>query len=244
MFKNLNLSLREFVLIIICLSLVFISIKSCTDKEKLNSSYQTVLSLKNQQVQQYIDENGRLHSKILVNQSSSAVIDAVYKKQIDSISNILKIKSSSITDFNSDNIESHDNGISTYTSNIKYIHDTINGKVIIDTSIITLNENDGYLKFNANVYKNGKYKWNYDYKDTLTQVIHTQKYGFLNLKTKTLVDISMSNPNSKVTGISEFKINDNDKLGKFSVGPYIGITYDNKIKPSFGIGIQYSLFKF
>lgn len=241
----MKLTIREFGLLIIIICLLLFVIKSCNDKKQISKSFDTTLSLKDQEVKQYKDDNGKLHSTIQENTGDFNTMKIVYKKQLDSISKALKIKDDKIKEVTQELFVAENTGFGQLDTDTIYSHDTIN-KLKIDTlEFRGLKVDDKYLDFTADIYKNGKFEWKYKYNDTLTTVKHTENYGFLNLRTRTLVDVSMANKNSTVTGIKQFKIEDKSKIDKISIGPYIGIMYDgSSFKPNVGFGIQYSILKF
>ena len=115
-------------------------------------------------------------------------------------------------------------------------------KINIDTP----NFNDGYLSLNTN-NKDGVIVGTYTYKDTCWTTSYTTNKTFLGFKynNKTNVDIHFGNPNTQISGLTSFTIEDYIKPKHWSVGPYIGVQYyDYKIRPSIGISVQYILFKF
>ena len=241
----MKLTIREFALIIIILCLLVFGIKSCIEKKQISKSFDTVLTLKDQQIKNYKDDSGRLHSTIQENAGDYNTMKIIYKNQLDSISKVLNIKESKIKEITQELFVAENSGFGQLYPDTIYKYDTINKSKIDTLEYHDLKVIDKYLDFTADIYKNGKFKWNYTYTDTINTVKHTENYGFLNLRTRTIVDVSMSNKNSKVTGIKEFKIEDKSKLDKISIGPYIGIMYNgSSFKPNIGFGIQYSIFKF
>ena len=241
-----SITLKDIIYGIMIFALVGLLISNCNSKKEIEDSYQTAIQLKDQSIKSYKDDSGRFHATEISQISSYNVLKSLYSKELDSTAKTLKIKDNRINEFIQAGFVTHNSGSGKFihdTSKIA-IHDTINGVVKIEDDSLTIDD-DGHLNFKLLTFTDGDYDWSYSYKDTLNYVSHKEKYGFLNLKSRMLVDFSMSNKNSKVVGIKQFKVSDIEPNKHFSVGPYIGIQYDGKLfTPSAGISVQYSLFKF
>lgn len=235
---------------ILIFTLIFISIfylKSCFDILDEKNNLGKAIEKYEQKPKVIKDDSGRLHSIVVENQIDRTQLEAFYKHQIDSISKLLKIKEKKLNSVLSANFTTNNSGFGQLNPDDSDLfvekHDTII-KVDSFPTISNLKVNDGHLEFNAKIFKDKSFKWNYTYKDSLNVVNYSKKTGLFGLgKTENYIDVSMSNKNSEIIGIRQFKIKEKEK--KFSVGPYAGMSFNGtKIFPAIGVGVQFSLFKF
>jgi hypothetical protein len=238
-----NIIKPNVLIIFLIIVFLFMCVKSCNEKKEISDSYNKAILLKEQQIKSYKDDSGRTHVTVIEQENSLAVLHALYANTIDSTAKLLKIKDDRIKELVKISFQSDNAGIGYLSKDTILIHDTLNGQphISFDTSKFKLNVADNYLTFRAIIDKNNHYSWNYDYKDTLNYVSYIKKYGFLNLKSETIIDISMGNKNSKVTGVTQIKVLDFYKPKHFSVGPYVGYGLNGY---QIGVGIQYKLFDF
>lgn len=121
--------------------------------------------------------------------------------------------------------------VSSSTTAPIYIHDTI--------------FTDGHLSVNTHHTDTGLVG-TYTYEDTCWLAIYSKPKKFLGIKykTNTFGDVHFGNPNTTITGLDHISIDKLTKPQHFSVGPMIGITYVDKVRPFIGFGATFSLFKF
>jgi len=242
---------KTYIVVVASIIIVLLLLKSCNDnkysKEKYKDLQNTVL-LKDQQIKRYVDDSGKTHTVILATEASRQSAEIVYKKELADISNQLHIKEKKITDYvkiiaaatgsGSGKIETKDSIVYVYGKDSTILkRDTI--------SLKKLNVNDKYLTFNSTINKDLTYKYNYIYTDSLYLVKHIKSSGFLGLNKTKVFDVHYSNPNSYVTGITQFTIKDLEKTKKFAFGLSLNYGWNGtSFQPQVGVGIQYTLFKF
>lgn len=80
--------------------------------------------------------------------------------------------------------------------------------------------------------------------DSISVVSYWKREGLFKDKTLQIEAIS-HNPYTKVTGLDNISVQ-GGRVGRFSVGPYIGIGISQSLTPSLqvGVGVQYSLLRF
>lgn len=184
----------------------------------------------------YVDENGKLHSKVEQLEVDRDAYIRANEPKLDSIADELNIRKKQIKSL---------------TNLITEIKGSISTKVdteYVDTGrtkpILTVRYKDAWMTLNGQMY-GGFFNATYSIKDSLQYVTYQKNGGFLGLgKKKTFLDVKSANPNMKITNMSSVELT-KVKDKRWSIGPYIGYGYNGvKFTPSIGIGLQYGLIRF
>lgn len=181
-------------------------------------------------VHHYTDAAGAVHAQKQVASGNMDLLLSIYKKRIDSQTNLLKIKDKqllSITQASTVTTGSIDHGIT-----VDYAGDPCPDK--IDWS-------DQWATIEAK-YKDTAWWVGYSLRDTITAVTFWKKAGLF--KKALYVDVKSQNPNVHFEGIQAIRVA-MPRAKKFGLGVNISYTFLNgQWRPVVGAGIQYNLIRF
>lgn len=244
-FLQTNSNTVKNILLIVLLIFVLLSLKKCNDNKNIINDFKKVTELQKQQIKYWQDDSGRVHSQIEAISADKVVIQTLYKKELDSLGKELKVKSDQIKEYVSIISQSHGEG----EGHLEQVTDTVykynsTTKIKIVRSVLPVN--DGYLNFVANINKDSSFKYHYTYTDSLSIKKYTVKYGLFNLKERTYLDVTSKNKNAKITGLTQFSVDDNIKTKRFSVvlGPGLSWTGGTTVKPTVNLTVGVKLFSF
>lgn len=210
-----DLKLEDILKYVVVITITILITKYLSPKTVLPGTvhYDTVTT--------YRDISNKIHSVISHNEQ----INEGQKHLIDSLSTVLKVKSSNIK---------------TVTSVITKIDTVFTERTIVSDSTFTIGRKDKWVSILAKVNKDsGTISFNIN--DTLTMTSIEKNSLF---KSTSYIDIYHSNPYIRDTKGYSFSVT--KKSAKVSIGPYIGYGYDirsNTLSPSIGISIQLPLIK-
>lgn len=246
--KSGNSNLTKYLIYAVLIVIIILLLKQCQKERNERKDMEKVGRLKDQSIKYWKDENGKEHATVEEIKASKKVIEYYFQEKMDSISKILKIKEKQIQDFNEIKFIASGSGKGKVITrdSIVYVRDPNDYGVYVPKDTITsqIHPNDGYLAFNAYMKKNGTYDYDYTYKDELTRVTHYEKFGFLNLKKRSIIDFSFKNPKSHISGITQFRV-EPDKIKRFGIGPFIGYGWTGKkFGITGGIALQYNFIRF
>lgn len=238
-FKNILL----FVLIV----LVIYFMATCSKHQGEIKELKRVEELQKQEVEHYKDQADRDHATVQVISSSAAVIEKAFSRKLDSVAEVYDIKKKNIQEYIEVAFKAHGSGTGAITKPTEptVVHDTIDGVVRIDTVDSKLDLDDGFLTLHADIYKTGKYGYDYFYSDSLMAVKRVEKYGFLKLRKRTIFDLAFTNKNAYIIGLQQFEKESPLEHKRFGIGPFVGYGWlGNKFGISVGIGLTYNLIRF
>jgi hypothetical protein len=243
-----NSSFMKTLLIIGLIIALLLTMQKCHKSQCERESLEKVGKLKDQKIKYWKDANDREHATVEEIKASRDVIKYYFQAQLDSVSKILGIKEKQIQEFDKIAFVASGGGTGKIVTkdSIVYVRDPNDYNTIVATDTITsqIHPRDGYLSFDAYMKTNGKYDYDYTYTDELVRVTHYEKYGFLKMKKRTIIDFSLKNPNSHVTGVTQFKI-DQQKPKKWGLGPFVGYGWTGKgFGITAGISLQYNIIRF
>lgn len=189
---------------------------------------------------QYTDAAGTVHTEVKVARVEKGdEIPAFYKRQMDSMASVLRTKDKYIEDLVQANLENSGTFIPIYI-------DT-SGKQSIDpadsTGKIYSNQqvyfNDQFLTLKGSLHRDSV--WQYSIREILKITTHYKKKGWFSRELT--VDVSSTNPNTRIVGLSGISIR--PKPQKWGIGFFAGTAFDGKKwSPSVGIGIQRNFIRF
>jgi len=245
----------EKILVFVLALLFSLSLYLWIRVEYKNKQYQTIeaqAAALTGQVSTYKDENGTLHGQVQSLTGDKEVYTILYKNQIDSMANLLKIKGKDINNFV--NVGVLDSGKITNgkVDTFKYVYSAPSGLPDIinnypkngaDSALgLSVSYSDKWLNFKGKIMNNG-FSGTYSINDSMTVIGYSKSTGFLGLgPTQNFVDISSTNPNVQYKNMKSVILTSTAPK-RFSIGPYVG--YDiahNQV--SFGVSFQYSLIRF
>ncbi len=104
--------------------------------------------------------------------------------------------------------------------------------------------NDGHLSLNV-VKTPNSITGTYTYEDTAWFDTYTKDKRILGIKygTNTFGNVHFGNPNTHITGLNSITIDKYTRPKHWSIGPTLGVTYTDKVRPYIGFGITYSIIK-
>jgi len=223
------------VVIIAVVLTIIIMYRSCTADKQPTYSSSYVNDLK-QQIKIYKDDSGSTHARLDLIIYNTTTDKIVYAHTVDSLSKLLKIKPTEITQY----IQAVTKDSSKGSFKLDTIHKTnstvydkghIMPPTFIDSSI-NLKVNDGYLNFNGNLLTD---QYTYTYIDSLNIIQFTEPTGFLGLKQKTYLDIYSNNKNTTIKNAKGFMVQDK-YYNLLSLGIGAGVTYYNSKWQVFPVG--------
>ncbi|MEX6691264.1 hypothetical protein QTN47_27390 [Danxiaibacter flavus] len=222
---------ERLIIVALLIIIAVFALQTCFRKEKQVTDLKQVVSAKQDTLKHYKDEAGHEHGQKVLAEADMSLLKVEYQKQIDSVTELLKIKESQLAFYT---------GFSTESSgSIKPRVDTV--FMPDSTREFNIDFSDRWMSLNGRIGKSSNI--NYRITDSLTVTVYSKKKNFLSSLT-TYIDVFSMNPNVKVTGLTGFKI-PVKKPGRFGIGPYFGYGYsDGKWSPSAGVAIQYSLIRF
>lgn len=229
------------VIIVILLSLLW---DSCRKRRKDLSDIDKLKKEQAQEIKEWKDKNGVLHSQIVAISASKAAVEAVYGKTLDSLSDAHDIDKDRIKEFERLSFVAKGQGQGKIITKDSIVYRDVAGATVHDTLKANIPISDSFLNMNINVYSSTSFDYKYTYTDSLRRLEYTEKYGFLGLRKRTITDFSFSNKNAKISNIQRFEVDDNPYKKKFAVGPYLGWQLLPKPALSIGLSIQYKLFQF
>ena len=196
-----------------------------------------------EQPRNYTDDSGTVHTEIKVAQGESASNNnPYYQHKIDSMAAVLKTKNKYITDLEQLKTESSGTFIPVYidTAGNQF---KINPRGKDSLPFIPINTRvqfkDKFLNLNGRL--NDDSSWKYVISEELNIVTHEKKVGWF--KRETTVDISSTNTNTRIVGLSAITIKPKPK--KWGIGISVGYVYTGKqYQPAVGIGIQRNIIRF
>lgn len=245
--KNVWVDHKTLIIIIFLVVLNLILFQAFFKAHNTNKDLDNLINNQDSTIKTYKDQNGQLHTQIQIAAGNKDAIDIYYKKQIDSLSSIIKIKNNQILDYT--RIIKTTSGSFATKIDTLLVHDTtiIAGKqnIIIDTNLI-MPYKDNWLDFRG-IYspKHQSFDVNYTITDSLSFITFEKKIGFLNLgRTEYYLDVFSSNPNETITNLKSFKVIETPAK-RFSIGPWVGVTYwGGNFTPVIGIGVGYGIIRF
>lgn len=168
----------------------------------------------------YSDSSGYLHSVI----SSLEMERNSYKSTLDSLAQVLKVKSKDIS------------SVSNITTETNL---DVSGEPIIqkDSSVYTFSKKDNYLSLSGEVSPS-RYNIHLSLVDTITTISYRKNHLFK--ADETFLDISNSNPYVKVNKGRSVIIKERKPFA--TIGPYLGYEIFPKQHLSFGISVQKPIF--
>lgn len=205
--------------------------------KQANKSYTSTISHINDTATKYRDQYDIEHAEKIMIQGDYQSLKDLYKDDIDDLTKRLKIKPKVIDQF----IKVGTEVAQTLEPKIIYV-DTTKSKEYPTYNFEYL---DKYLTLNGSINKDSS-KIFYTSTDSLGLTVYTRKSGFLKTKKDTYIDVFSYNPNVKIKSITSVKLDTKYKSSRIGIGPYVGLNYNisnNKISPSLGIGIHYSLIR-
>jgi hypothetical protein len=193
---------------------------------------ESIIAEKESVIQYHINENGRIVAEKVAAQASVKELAEAYPALKEELKREFDVQIKNMKAYIRNEFEARGSGVSHITNNY---YDTATQQ-----TVHKLDFDDGYLKFIAKIDSTSKAQSEYQYRDTITTVIHSQKKWFLGNETL-MASSKLSNPASKVTQSTNLLVKHRDKRWNVSVGAY----YDPLIQ-SYGVGILagYSLIKF
>lgn len=166
------------------------------------------------------------HAKNIAVQADEESISTLYVHKMDSLSERLRIARKNIEAFQ--NVTAQATG--GYTA--KVIHDTLQ---------LTFHHTDSF--FTEKVVIRGdsaRVDWSISMPINLTQ--YWRRSWFLGRKTH-YIDGYSDMPNVHITNLKSVRINAKEPR-RWGIGPQVGITYDNGLRPTFGLSLSYQLIRF
>lgn len=195
------------------------------EKEFIQSVEQTESVIKTP-VHHYRDNGGTDHAEKPVAEASLKVIEASYKKTIDSLTGLLKIKPKQVNEIVQAGtlVESYFRPDINYIPNSIPFHDTINicGDTIFPSSI-EINYQDAWLTLRGVLNEDSS--WHYSLRDSLSFITYKKKTGFL--KRELFLDAFSMNPGSTITGLTAIKITE-ARPKKWAVALFGGYGWNGK----------------
>lgn len=189
---------------------------------------------------QYTDAAGTVHTEVKVaGVEKGSEIPLFYKRQIDSMAAVLKTKEKYIEELVQANLENSGTFIPIYidTSGKQSLSPSDSTGTIAPNLGVYFN--DQYLTLKGNLHKDSL--WKYSIREILNITTHYKKKGWFTRELT--VDVSSTNPNTRIVGLSGISIR--PKPTKWGIGFFAGTAFDGKKwSPSIGIGIQRSFIRF
>lgn len=235
------------ILLIVLFALVIFFIATCNQHLGEIKEMNRIEALQKQEIEHYKDQAGKDHATIQTMSSTAAVIEKVFSRKLDSVANAYDIKIKDVKEYIGVAFKVHGSGSAVVTKPTEptIIHDTLDGVVKLDTLDSKLDVDDGFLTLHADIYKSNKSKYDYFYTDSLTAVKHVKKYGFLNLRKRTLFDFAFTNKNAFITGLEQFEKESPAERKRFGIGPFVGYGWlGNRFGITAGISVSYNLIRF
>lgn len=248
--KSFYLKNKNTIIILTLISLVIltlISIRSCKNNNLTKNQLKIANDSLNMKIKDYVDENNKYHAQIRQLELSNAELKSVnsnleiyYKSKIDSISKILKIKSSQIVEYLSIINSAKGSGTT------PIIKQEIPTKEEIKRTY-KFGVKDSYLTFDGILNSQiDSLTYEYTYSDKLLLTNFYKRKGILGWRKEYYWDATLSNPNAKIIGLEQFKkVKTKYNNWVVSVGTSYG--FDSKFKLGWQpitLTLGYKLFEF
>ena len=193
------------------------------------------------------DKYGKEHAKIILNEVSLSTAKVFYEEKISRLTKELGVKDKQIKAAlfvgkkTSGSVSGKiDTVYIPVDSSGSEVNDSNVTKPIDTIPVVYAQYRDKWVWIKTRV-KNGYFNTQYEILDSITIAEYTKKKWFLGKET-TYIDISSSNPNTKILNAQNYRLNKRDK--RFGFGPFAGVIYDTQLRPVLGVGVFYNLFKF
>ncbi len=189
---------------------------------------------------QYTDAAGTVHTEVkVVKVEKGSEMSAYYQRQIDSMASVLKTKQKYIEELMQANLENSGTFIPVYidtTGKKSFDPADSTGKIATNQDVYF---NDQFLTLKGSLHKDTL--WRYSIRETLNIITYYKKKGWFSRELT--VDVSSTNPNTRIIGLSGVSIR--PKPTKWGIGFFAGTAFDGKKwSPSVGIGIQRNFIRF
>ncbi|KYG76436.1 hypothetical protein AWW68_19520 [Roseivirga spongicola] len=189
---------------------------------------QTALAKEQQSATFWKDATGKARAEVTAVKTEKQIAKEVYESEIDSL------RKQNI------GIGRNGKGLNSVTNVTTETRDSVILKTVYDTLVvnntITVNEtlqySDKWTQFRYDPKTNGL---NYSYTDSLSIVNFDKKQGFLKPRVTT-VQVVSHNPNSTITGLTQFEVEHKPKRMQFGLQAGYGIT-NNGLSPYAGVGL-------
>lgn len=200
------------------------------------------------QAKKYTDAAGTVHTEIKVAQVEKATgNEPQYQHILDSMANVLKQKDKFIKDLTIAKVEHSGDFKPVYSDSngtILHLNDDSLYKKITDNNVFPVyntrvNYKDKYLDLSGTL--NDDSSWHYTISEVLAIATHEKKKGWFSRELT--VDVSSTNPNTHIVGISGIKITPKPK--KWGIGINLSYSFNGTaFVPTMGIGLQRNLIRF
>jgi hypothetical protein len=193
---------------------------------------QTALEKMTQTVTSWQDSEGRARAEVKSISAQSDIVKSVYKTEIDSLRKLIP------------DIGRKGKGLIEATTVSTQIRDSIILKTIYDTIVVknkiqvieTLTYADKWIDFR---YRLDHSILVYTVRDSLSIVKYNKKQGLFKPK-MTSVQVVSHNPNSSITGLSQFEVEHKPKKIQFGLQLGYGIT-NSGFSPYAGVGFTFKI---
>lgn len=251
-----NKNTIQFLLLIILVTVVIISVRSCSQNQISTNRIKVANDSLNMKIKEYIDNQQKTHAQIqqleLSNKelkSLNSNLESHYNNKIDSLSKILKVKSNQIVEYISIISSAKGSGI------VPILPFFEQKKNILKLPSINLNTdppykfivNDGYLLFDGEIPESlDSLKYAYVYTDSAMLTNFYHRKGLFGWRKEYTWDIVLSNPQAKIKGLEQFKkVQSSYKRFAVTLGTSYGADSKfNLIWTPITITVGYKLFEF
>lgn len=200
--------------------------------DRLNDNYQSVIAEQTDSIRYERTVSGRERAEKLAAQATAKQFKEAYPQFAERVVKEFDVKLKDMKVFIENKFTAHGSGEGTVVNNV-YGPD---GYLRKEAEF-----GDAYLRATVSFLDTSRFSWTYNYSDTISTVVHTEKKWFLG-KEKLYVKSILQNKNAKITGATSVLI-DSYRDKRFVI--YVGVGYDPfNNRPSVNAGIGYALFKF
>lgn len=222
---------RGAALVVAGLILVaFFPIRSCRIAHNDLANLRDLQGIKDDTIRYWKDAAGTEHAEKQVAIASFEAARIVWRHELDSVAQLLKIKPKDIQELKT---------IGTVAAGtISPVVVTISGPG--QPHVQRISYEDQWLSLDGVVADTAVFT--YRVRDSLTLTTYRKKVGLF--RYNTVVDGYSHNPNAHITGLSSLQIK-TPAPGRIGIGPYFGYGFDGqRWAPSAGLSIHYSLIRF
>jgi hypothetical protein len=192
----------------------------------------SIISEKTAQIEYHVNDKGKIIAEKVAAEATVKEFSKAYPEIVKELKEDFDVEMKRMKAYIRNEFEARGSGMSSITNNY---YDTATKK-----NVQRLEFNDGYLRFSAQLDSTSKARSEYQYMDTITTVVHSEKKWFLGSE-KLYASSKLNNPAAKVTSTTNLLVKHRDKRFVIAMG-----VYGDPILKRYGIGITagYALIKF
>lgn len=196
-----------------------------------NQNYKSIVEEQQSQITYHKNKAGEEYAKKVAAEGDIKTLKSAYGKEIREIKNALGIQSKAIKAIV--RVSTLTTGSGNGKIDTVYVRDEKTGNTITS---IDISDTTDWFSINGRVDFSG-FRYTYQTRDSITLVPY--KDG-----KKTYVKGISANPNTKITGLQGILVHEEKRNKRFGIGPSIQVGYDEGIRITPGVSVQWSVIRF